>query len=303
MVEGAPNTEKFSKGKLLVAPGFGESPKKAFKYINDELAELGYKTASHELTRLKNKRKLTKDLEEVRAQFPVLANLPLIIYQEARAFIEHAKDNPDAIKAIGHSYGGLYLVVAAVLEPKRFNKLILINPAGFTGKVEAHESKSISASEKVQEDRVSKLEAQSDNERWKEQTANYFTEVFKSFSLSLSNKDTRKRMFTAFVDGFSYIVDRLLWFGQVFDEGKAMANTDIVPFIKELQKNDIEISVIYDDSDIIFPANKLEKRIPEGVEKIPTSGKGHFGPVKEPESMANIIDDILAPKVNVPRVA
>ena len=289
MVEGLHNREKLPKGKLLVAPGFGESPKRAFKYFLNSLTGLGYDTVPHEHPRGGNKAALQAELNEIKSQFPILKDVSVTVYREAKAFLELAEANPDAVNAVGHSHGGLYLVVAAIIKPDLFQNLVLMNSAGFTGKVESGESKSIEASENVSEDRFQKLQS-SLGDKWR---AGALMARYARGLISFFDQSERPiRMLKALGDAFSYISRRLLSL-QVFAEASGMANIDIVPLIEELQRTGISVSIIYDESDVVFPAKRLEGRIPSGVDSHKTKGKGHFGPVEEPDEMAALVDSML----------
>jgi pimeloyl-ACP methyl ester carboxylesterase len=62
-------------------------------------------------------------------------DIPVAELQKAMALIEVIKDKGiDKVDAIGHSEGGLNLVIAACLYPEKFRNIVLIAPAGMMGK-------------------------------------------------------------------------------------------------------------------------------------------------------------------------
>lgn len=309
MVERLANShERSPKGKLLVAPGFGESGDGVLRYFGRALAGLGYDPIMHEHAPIGKKKELKEKLEAAKVKArelnggrvdeerfeAILESIPLSLFREAEAFIRLAEEHINSnrpLNAVGHSQGGLYLVVAAVLRPDLFKKLVLINPAGFTrGPESGLRAKAIESSEHVKEDRDRKAEKTfGGNYR---RTLALMTRYVKALRSEINAKREIKK--TALKDYFKYSWSRGI---HALREGFDMANTDIVPYLEILQHNfGVDIAIIYDDSDDIFPKDTFVGHIPEGVESLETEGEGHFGPPKKPKEFARHVDQLLQSK-------
>jgi len=233
----------------------------------------------------------------------LLARIPLALFREARALIllmEEVMDVNEPAAVAGHSFGAQAAIVAAFLRPdlypnqnKTQSTLVLLNPAGFTGKREAA-SPVVSASEKVRDTHINIkqkrfVETMEDLSRAGELQVRYFCSVV---ATALFRGAEGKK---AFGDSVRYSVANLLN-GRIDREARDMANTDIVPFANFLTEiNGLRIVVVYDARDTTFPARIIEERQGEmpGVEFQKTSGKGHFGPVHDPKGTAGVIGKIL----------
>lgn len=102
---------------VFVSPGWGvipESQGEALKTISDE----GRKVLTISFSR-ENKIKQSD------------SNIPVAELQKALSIIEAiGKKGIDKVDAIGHSEGGLNLIIAANLFPEKFRNIVLISPAG-----------------------------------------------------------------------------------------------------------------------------------------------------------------------------
>ena len=116
--------EKKSDMSVLVAPGWGKMVSQVKENLLQVLADDG------------GRRVLATDYpREMRLD---TANLPEEVpaqeLQKAAALLELLEEKEiKKTDAIGHSEGGLYLPIAAVLEPEKFRNLVLVNPAGMIG--------------------------------------------------------------------------------------------------------------------------------------------------------------------------
>lgn len=238
------------------------------------------------------------DLHELNA---LLDRIPLTLFAKARGLIA-LMENPqvtvknEPLTVGGYSQGGPAAVIAATLRPDLFpsrddeqSTLVLINPAGITGKRESA-SKFTEASKRVSEDRKATLGEKFGNLGRTARTQwGYLSGI-------VVEALTKPHMGGAFKDSLRYVGAHVLS-GEVDREAHDMANTDMVPFINFLSHR-MRIIVIYDENDSVFPAKVIDKRrqsgdFEEGVEFHKTSGMGHFGPVHNPEETAEVINGIL----------
>lgn len=232
----------------------------------------------------------------------LLDRIPLELFAEAASLIalmdENRRVRSDQAVVVGHSFGAQASIVAAFLRPDLFPRhgedrstLILLNPAGFTGKKEKPAAIDATvASERVDERHQREVgEMFAAYGRAGTLQARYIASLFGT-ALSRGKDGLR-----AFVHGVRYSAAHLLS-GEIDREARAMANTDMVPFVNFLvAMNDVRIVVVYDEHDTTFPASAIEARRDEmpNVEFQKTSEKGHFGPVHDPKGTAKLVSAIL----------
>lgn len=309
------------KAPTFVQLGFAEHP--STTRLGEELMEQGHNVYVNAHPKKESLRSLRRDLELAREDArrlyakkiaagdidaayldELLLRIPPALFAEARsliALIDDALTNREPLVVVGHSFGAQAAVVAAFLRPDLFpngpdkhSLLILMNPAGFSGKREAAEKKATAASGRVRERHIEgAVEGLRQTLRAGALQARYIASV----------------VGTALMRGGPGI--KALWHsvryagahlasGEVDREASAMANTDTVPFVNFLSEvNGVDVVLVSDTSDTAFPAQGIRARageFAESVELIETSGKGHFGPVHDPEGAAELVTEIVARK-------
>lgn len=170
--------------------------------------------------------------------------------------------NIKKVDAIGYSEGAIYITLAAILHPKKFRNLVLVNPGGMIGK-----------------DKESRL------------TAGFLHDLVKNFIKSISNKDSLKR-FAIFYGGmFKSAVSDIV---KAVNEISAISDSQIQEFLRDLKKKGIGISIIHSTEDYAFPITRMKKFTkPEYVDHF-YSVKGYHGDfVMRAEKYTDIVDDAL----------
>lgn len=234
------------------------------------------------------------DLHELNA---LLERIPLTLFAKARGLIAliedpHVTVKNEPLKVGGYSQGGPAAIVAAVLRPDLFpsrdeerSTLVLINPAGITGKRES-ESRAVRAAEKVRDDRKTTLAEKFGNLGRTARTQwGYLSGI-------VVEALTKPHMGGALKDSLQYVGAHTLS-GEVDREAHDMANTDMVPFINFLSRR-MRLIVIYDEDDRTFPAKTIDERresddFEGNVEFYKTSGMGHFGPIHNSKKMSETV--------------
>lgn len=262
---------------LYVFPGYGES-KISFEKITHALASLGerkvvmhYHPPIRELFKFENDLwKSKKDLENSKlaaAEDPrvqkLLNEIPPSAEGDVGSFlrlIAHSTQHMDVgsrIDGVGHSQGALYLLIAAAFYPHLFRKIVLLYPSGWT-----------SGTRDIKE-------------KWQGiKKANNLT--FKYLFAMI-----RSRSMEVWLDGLLYIASRPV---HSLLESHGLATTSAYPYIELLEDLGVEVSVIYDDTDRIFPPELIEGYIPKNVRPVTkTHNLGHFAPTTEPEKVAEVV--------------
>lgn len=281
-------------------------------YVNAHPAKRPERFLRDELEYAKDKarrlyaRHISEGLVRVDELEALLARIPLAAYAEARSLImlvEVGARIKEPITVAAHSFGAQSALFAAFLRPDLFpnqggdkSTLVLLNPAGFTGKRESaeqrEESKALAASEAVRAEREQGL-----LETFRglgRAGALQLRHLFSVIGAALTRGAEGRR---AFKEAILYTATHLLS-GTADSEAHAMANTDMVPYANFLATSGIRLEIVYDEDDVTFPARVFNarregKEFDERIGFHKTKGKGHFGPVHDPEGTAKLVDDIL----------
>lgn len=235
----------------------------------------------------------------------LIDSIPLSVFRQALSVIRLMEENRANLSApiilAGHSMGAAAVLAAAFLRPDlNVTKLILINPAGWTGKRE-HPSPYLKNAESINAKRQKRFDTML-AEQWR--GASLFVRVSLTlfaaeFVTNLARRDEKgARMLGAVRDGIRYLLKRLLN-GQIFAEAYDLANFDSLPLLDFLHEmKGLSVDVVYDKGDSIFPARNIRRRVREGGGKRKwitlhkTQHFGHYGPVKDPAYFARLIQSL-----------
>ncbi len=276
--------------KVVMAPGLGETAEGSFKEPARALAERGHDVYAlthptmgmetrHLLTekeRMKNEWLKThgntlprKHVDELFKKIPISEfrkALTLITFLETTVLSGNVTATADVI---AHSQGGAYALIAAFLRPDLFRKLILVNPAG--------------------------------------QSRQSFTEMFRKFHTTMFVDAVRTGKWKHVGDTLYSLLSH--WgagYIKAITQGFRLSRFNAYPYLEALNviAPDVVRVTLYDSDDRIFKKERIEEaaRIARGETahdgthgmRVRTEGKGHYGPITDPEWYANRFHELLS---------
>lgn len=198
---------------VLFAPGWRETPELQKECINQV-----FNTKRRVLT-LVHTSKLYKREK--------LGDYPEAELQKAQTLLSLLKERSiQEVDVITHSEGAINVTIAATLTPERFRNLVLVTPAGLTGK-----------------DSLTRV------------SIGFLKHISQSkSSLHRPNRDVRKIQHKKDVN----IIQNMLF---ALQEGKAIAGFDIHPLLLDLKKKVIRIAVLVGKNDTVFPYAKITSHL------------------------------------------
>ena len=209
--------KKKTNTPVILGVGWGGEPE-AYEDNIISLVKTGRRTISidavHGVDHKIDSRKV-KDLPDVELR-KVAALIEVLDYKKI-----------SKVDAVGYSEGGIYITLAAMLYPKKFRNLVLVNPGGMIGK--------------DQEFRL---------------TIGFLRDLVKHFVEALGNRKFLKR----FGKFYGYIIRSIfLDINKAMHEISAISDTQIQKFLKKVKKHKIGISVIYSIDDHVFPIDRIQE--------------------------------------------
>lgn len=308
--------ERASKKPLLIVkPGVGEW-RHTFSGLEESLrdngvsaivgdpAEIGRTAELRELFHVAKAqaREMYRGKADAAVVEYLLDSIPLSLFRGALSVIHLIEDNradpAHPLILAGHSMGAAEIAIAAFLRPDLpVKKLILINPASWTGKRE-HQSPYLQAAEALNKKKKNTVDAMFASQ-WRAARLAIrvsFALFVAEFLGSLFRKgEKHARMLGAIHDGALYLAERIG--GQIFAEAHGVANFDALAYLDFLHgmNTGLSVDVIYDENDLVFPARLIRERVEEGKGKRDwlrlhqTKGFGHYGPVKDPKYFADLL--------------
>ncbi len=304
---------------VFLKPGFGETGK-TFKTLQKELNHVGYSVVVAEHPRPKKRTEVLADIEEAkvfaRAWYTtnrpditsnrleaLLASIPPTLYEEALTLIQCIIESGVGSapkKVAGHSQGAPASTFAAFLRPDLFSSpegsstLLLMNPAGLTGKMELKRSKELRASGKVLESRLmSGVEMFGDISRALGIIARDLVITVGALMTRGNNPEVRDAFW-----GWLKHVGRheAVLSMRIVEEAHDMANTDILPFLEIIQGNGVSITISTDEDDHLFRSRIIKKRVSKtpSISLHTTSKGGHFMPLVRPREAAQIAHSVFS---------
>lgn len=303
---------------IFLKPGFGETGK-TFRTFQKELNHIGYTVVVAEHPRPKKRTEVLADIEDAkvfarewystnRADIDpdrleaLLASIPPTLYEEALTLIHQIVESGvgNAPKKVaGHSQGAPASTFAAFLRPDLFispegnSTLLLMNPAGLTGKKEIKRSKELEASGKIMESRAL-------------QGVEVFGDVSRAFGIiardvlitmgALMTRGNNPEVRDAFWGWLKHVGrHEALLSMRIIQEAHDMANTDILPFLEVVQGNGVTVTVMHDENDHLFRSQIIKKRVSDTSISLRTTSKGgHFMPLVRPREAAQIAHSVFS---------
>lgn len=306
----------------FIKPGFKEAAD-TFDAFSESLSERGHNVYTlHEPRQLSDRERnalLHEVLTRARAWYAehrpevdeetlerLFLSIPPTIFDGAIQLIytiEGAvRDGGVPITVVAHSRGALETAVAAMLRPDLFpsvapNKslIILMNPAGMTGKEGVQESIAVAASKNIRDQKMARVQATLGE---KASNIGRVTEIVTKclfstvWSYIKAPRDAKKPMGQALTGALEMLFTKPQ---RSMKEAHDMANTDIFEFLRFLYAvHGIRIAVIYDEHDRLFNAEIIEARLEEHdyIEAYSTEDGTHFAPITKPKEIATIVNDI-----------
>lgn len=168
---------------------------------------------------------------------------------------------------VGHSYGAINAVFAALNDPARVRNLILLNPAGFANQEDVVATRFIEMAL-----RAGKME-----EHFKEsvQGSRYQEELHKEM------KEEKPP------EGYSGSL------AHSFTAARVIATVDIVPLLKQLSDRGVRIVVVPAEGDTLFRIEETEKTTQKAGAVIYDLKGQHVNQVFSPGAVAAVITDTL----------
>jgi pimeloyl-ACP methyl ester carboxylesterase len=150
----------------------------------------------------------------------------------------------DKVDAIGHSEGGLDLILAATLYPEKFRNIVLVNPAGIIGK-----------------DNLLRLGIgflkDSLTQAWREATAAATPEKRKRGGLVKGERHTFERH-----TFFRTLASQPLHTAR---EVVSMSDADILNMLKTLKEKGVGVSIVHTVNDKGFPMERVQQAVEAGM--------------------------------------
>lgn len=244
-----------SEMPVFFSPGWGvtETSKSIMEAIGDE----GRKVISTFFTR---EEKIVNNGEK--------EDIPIAELQKALAIIETIeKSGVDKVDAIGHSEGGLNLVIAASLYPEKFRNIVLIAPAGMM--------KNDSYLNLVKRFTIDET----------------FEEVKKSDKININS------FYSYLKDVFRHVLKNPILSNK---EIKAMTQMDIFEMTKQLKEKGVGVGLVCGAYDKVFPIEEVIKNADRNNIDCFLPTKGHHGSAvfdKEYITLAeNLLDNMARKK-------
>lgn len=233
---------------IFISPGWGVSPNSQ-KETLEVIADKERRVVTVDFIR----EQILKDKEDDGLQIAEL--------QKSLAIVQALeKSGLEKVDAIGHSEGGLNLVIAAMLYPEKFRNIVLVAPAGITGK-ESYLNliKRFTIDEGMEEMRASA------------NNMNSFYEYFKNLS--------------------KYFIKNVSLSKQ---EIKEMSESDILEMTKVLKQKGVGISVVCGVNDKVFPIENVINRVNASNLDHFISTKGNHGSFIFNKEHALLAENILS---------
>lgn len=274
--------------KTVIAPGLAESASN-FTDTSKALAERGHDVRVLSPRMKYDPKKIESDMrdmqETTRRFYPTLDqgtfnalwwSLPRAEVAKAFALIAYTEGivtEGERVNAIGHSQGGANLLIAAFIRPDLFGHVILVNPAGQSGK---------------------------ENVLW-------FKGMFWKFFSALIQEGSQKGKSHLLTEAAIFLLARRQ-FARAVGEAYGLATFDAFPLLYALQHAvpPVMRTTVYDDSDPIFRKVDIENAEREATNTIKggpgakpfgarhvTQDLGHYHPVTHPEKFAELTDTLL----------
>lgn len=131
------------------------------------------------------------------------------------------------IDIVAHSEGAINGAIAASLEPKSVRHMVLVNPAGLTGK-----------------DTIPKLVGRFAKKNWQ------------NFVWNMTDKDARRTVVRGQTEGAKYIAQNPR---RAYQEVRAISQSEIQGMLHDLHDEGIGIAVIHGVDDAGFPMDRMQK--------------------------------------------
>lgn len=313
---------------VYVKPGFKERAD-TFDEFSEELAECGHRVytltepqhlSTEERLEL-TERAIANAREWYRTHRPTVdqevlerlfLSIPPTIFDGAIQLIqviENTSSENRPVQVLGHSRGVLETAVAAFLRPDLFpsagkdqSLIVLLNPAGMTGKEGVQESVAVAASKRIRDGKMEEARATLGEHA---KNGGRITSIMAKCLLSTvwswikAPNEAKKSMGQALVGALSMLLPLPGKLPRALSEAHDMANTDIFEFLKFINEvNGVRIALVYDEHDRLFDAKTIERRLEDNsyIESYKTENGTHFAPITKPDETAEIADDIIRKK-------
>ena len=275
--------------KVILAPGLGETAERSFKEPARALASRGHDVfaITHPTLGIE-KKKLLIEKERIKKDWltshggklpkkeadSLFEKMPISELRKALTLITFIEQKVaegkqgESADVIAHSQGGAYALIAAFLRPDLFRRLILVNPAGQSGR---------------------------------ESFVRMYLALHANL-IGLYMRGERKAMNDAL---YSFTRAWLFGYVKAIRQGFRLSRFDAYPYLKALGviAPDLVRTTLYDTEDMVFRRKKIEDaaRVARGGQteesafgkREKTKGKGHYGPVTHPEEYAEMFHKLL----------
>ncbi len=190
----------------------------------------------------------------------LLSNItPLIELRKAEAIlavVEHK--NISQFDTVFYSEGGINGVIAAIIHPEKFRNIILVDPGGLIGK-----------------DSVLKL------------TWRFITEIIQWTKEAVYKPKERVELMQIEKEILAHVTQNPFI---SIKEANAIANGDSTEMLRALHHQSIGIAIIHSINDKVFPINKIQNIVDEGMVDYFYPVKGsHAELMVEPQKYVNLI--------------
>ena len=217
-----------------------------------------FKEVLHSFYR-KNRRVLSLEHSTHTKNFTAKNGVPLvesIKAEEILAIIEHS--NVRQVDAVFYSEGGINGILAAIRYPKKFRNIILVDPGGLIGK-----------------DSVLKL------------TWRFITEIIQWTKEAVYKPKERGELMQIEKEILAHVTQNPFI---SIKEANAIANGDSTEMLRALHHQSIGIVIIHSINDKVFPINKIQNIVDEGMVDYfyPVEGS-HAELMVEPQKYVNLI--------------
>lgn len=282
--------ESFPISEIVFASGYGiVAEQGGMRKLRSELENLGHQVLVMDHPKPGRKALLEKELEDVQKELvasspqtqeykDAIRSINVETYRKAKTLIELVENKAHGrVNAAGHSFGGLYLPIAALLRPDLFKKLVLINPAGWTGK----ENVLNKSAEKVKQSRIKSMLKVFGSEykpAW-DLAGRHMLETLRTGDISIWYRS------------LAYVIARLP--KEFIDEAHSMMTTNALPITELLKQRGIDVSVVVDTKDGDFNHGEILEKVPDDYTKVVTEDKTHYGPVLNPKFYAKTLHELF----------
>lgn len=219
---------------VVMAPGYGSLSPEDSKVNILEIARQGRRTLFVDEPRgvdgvLKNEKSEEQILAEEKIEKFFLRQAETLIAVLDKKGIEQTD-------AVGHSEGGLYLVVAASLYPERFRNLVLFDPAGMV----EDDSPASLAYRFLKENIVSRIA---------------MIEKKKAGEISAASEEQARK---GDEDFLAYLKEDV---PKSVDEVRAIAKQQIHTLLKQAHAKGVMMSIVQGVDDNVFPMDDVQKQV------------------------------------------